>query len=65
MSSCNHRHKKRKDLSENRAELAVLRTHVEKYAIVEPILLYRVSKCKQTKEQDSEGCLWTHDFTFL
>ena len=47
---------------ETRAKLAVLRTYVENQAILEPILLYRASKCKQTKEQD---CLWTHIFTFL
>ena len=50
---------------ETRAEPAVLRTYVENQAILEPILLYRASKCKQTKEQDSEDCLWTHIFTFL
>ena len=27
------------------------------------ILLYRASKCKQNKEQDSEDCLYTHIFT--
>ena len=47
------------------AELTVLRTYVENQAILEPILLCRASKCKQTKEQDSEDCLWTHIFTFL
>ena len=36
---------------ETRAKLAVLRTYVENQAILEPILLYRASKCKQTKEQ--------------
>ena len=50
---------------ETRAELAVLRIYVENQAILEPILLYRASKCKQTKEQGSEKCLWTHIFTFL
>ena len=50
---------------QTRAELAVLRTYVENQAILEPILLYQASKCKQTKEQDSEDCLWTHIFTFL
>ena len=50
---------------ETRAEPAVLRTYVENQAILEPILLYRSSKCKQTKEQGSEDCLWTHIFTFL
>ena len=59
-----HSHKKRKDSLETRAELAVLRTYVENQAILEPILLYRASKCKQTKEQGSEDCLWTHIFTF-
>ena len=48
-----------------RAEPAALRTYVENQAILEPILLYRASKCKQTKEQGSEDCLWTHIFTFL
>ena len=43
------------------AKLAI----VENQAILEPILLYRTSKCKQTKEQGSEDCLWTHIFTFL
>ena len=47
-----------------RAELAFLRTYVENQAILEPILLYWASKCKQTKEQGSEDCLWTHIFTF-
>ena len=37
------------------AELAVLRTYVENQAILEPILLYRVSKCKQPKIRQ----LWT------
>ena len=50
---------------ETRAEPAVLRTYVENQAMLEPILLYRASKCKQTKEQRSEDCLWTHIFTFL
>ena len=50
---------------ETRAEPAVLRTYVENQAILEPILLYRASKCKQTKAQGSEDCLWTHIFTFL
>ena len=53
------------DSLETRAELAVLRIYVDNQAILEPILLYRASKCKQTKEQDSEDCLWTHIFTFL
>ena len=53
------------DSLETRAELAVLRIYVENQAIVEPILPYRASKCKQTKEQGSEDYLWTHIFTFL
>ena len=53
------------DSLETRTELAVLRTYVENQAIIEPILLYRASKCKQTKEQASEDCLWTHISTFL
>ena len=52
-------------LVEIRAELAVLRTYIENQAILEPILLYRASKCKQTKEQGSEDCLWIHIFTLL
>ena len=42
-------------VSGTRAELPVLHTYVEN----------QVSKCKQTKEQGSEDCLWTHIFTFL
>ena len=45
------------DSLETRAELAVLRTYVENQAILESILLYRASKCKQTKEQGAEDCL--------
>ena len=64
--SCfDHSHKKRKDSLETRAELAVLRSYVGNQAILEPILLYRVLKYKQTKEQGREDCLWTHIFTFL
>ena len=44
--------------------MAVLRTYAENQAILEPIVLYPASKCKQTKEQGSEDCLWTHIFTF-
>ena len=50
---------------ETRAEAAALRTYVVNQATLEPILLYRASKYKQTKEQGSEDCLWTHIFTFL
>ena len=61
----NRSHKKWKDSLETRAELAVLRIYVENRAILETILLYRSSKCKQIKEQGSEDCLWTHIFAFL
>ena len=44
-----HSHKKQKDSLETRAEWAVLRAYVENHAILEPILLYRASKYKQTK----------------
>ena len=53
------------DSLETRAELAVLRIYVENQAILEPILLYGESKYKQTKEESSEDCLWTHMFIFL
>ena len=53
------------DSLEMRAELVVLCIYVENQAILEPILLYRGSKCKQTKEQGSKDCLLTHIFTFL
>ena len=53
------------DSVETQAELVVLRTYVENQAIVQPILLYRASNCKQTKEQGSKDCTWTHIFTFL
>ena len=53
------------DSLETRVELAILRSYVENQAILEPILVYRASKCKQTKEQGSKDCLWTHIFTFL
>ena len=48
------------DLHRNRFKhsLAIL-------AILEPILLYRGSKCKQTKQKASEDSLRTHIFTFL
>ena len=47
------------------AERTVLRTYVENQVILEPIFLYRASKCKENKEQGSEDNLWTHIFTFL
>ena len=62
--TCFH-HSYKKQSLETRAELVVLRTYVENKAILEPILLYWASKCKQTKEQGSEDCLWTHIFTFF
>ena len=52
------------DSLKTRAELAVLHTYVENQTRLEPILLYRASKCKQTKEQGSEDCLWTHILPF-
>ena len=42
-------HKKRKNSLATRGERAVLRAYVENQAILEPILLYRASKYKQTK----------------
>ena len=60
-----HSHNKRKNSLETRVELAVLCTYAENQVMLEPVLLYRTSKCKQTKEQGSEDCLWTHIFTFL
>ena len=65
ISYFDHSHRKWKDSLETRAELAVLRNYVENLAMLEPILLYRASKCKQTKEQGSKEYLWTYVFTFL
>ena len=65
LTQIHHNHKKWKDSLETRAELAVLRSYVENQAILEPILLYRAPKCKQTKEQGSQDCLWTHIFIFF
>ena len=42
-----HNHKKRKGSLEARTELAVLGTYDENQANLAPILLYRISKCKQ------------------
>ena len=50
------------DSLETQAELAILRTYVDNQAILEPILLYRGSKCKQTKDQGREDWLWTNIF---
>ena len=58
-------HKKQKHSLEILAKLAVLRTYVENQAILELILLYRDSVCKQIKDQCSEECLWTHIFTLF
>ena len=44
-----HSHKKLKDSLEKRVERAVLHAYIENQAIIEPILLYRASKYKQTK----------------
>ena len=46
MAPSDHSHKKRKDSLETRARLAVLRTYVKNQAMLEPIFLYRASKCK-------------------
>ena len=54
-----------KDSLETWAEPAVLCIYIENQDILEPILLYHASKCKQTKEQGSKDCLWAHIFTFL
>ena len=64
-NSLKQSNRKRKDSLETRAELAVQRTYVENQAILEPILLYRASRCEQTKKQGSNDCLWTHIFNFL
>ena len=61
----NHSHKKWKDSLETQAEQVVLYVYVESQAILEAILLYRASKCKQNKEQGSEDSLWTRIFTFF
>ena len=61
----NNSHKERKDSLETQAKLAVLRTYIENKAMLEPILLYLASKCKETKGQGDKDCLWTHIFTFL
>ena len=50
---------------ETRAKLAVLPTYVKNQTILQPILFYRASKCKQTKELSNEGCLWTHSYLFI
>ena len=61
----NHSHKKCKDNWETRLELAVLHSYVENKAILESILLYHASKCKQTEVKGSKDCLWNHIFTFF
>ena len=60
-----HSQKKQKGSLKTRVELLVLRTDVEDQAILEHFVLYWGSKCKQTKEQGSKDCLWTHIFTFF
>ena len=52
---CNHNPKKRKDSLETRAEPAVLWAYVENQAILQPILLYRASKRKQTQKHGSKA----------
>ena len=47
----------KKEKLETRGELAVLHSYIKDQAILEPILLYRASKCKQTEKQGSEDCL--------
>ena len=61
----NHSHSKRKDSMETWDKLAILCIYVENQAILEPIPLNRVSKCKKTKEQDCEDFLWKYIFIFL
>ena len=56
---------KQKDSLETRADLVVLRTYVENQAILQPILLYRALKCKQTKEHGKVDCFLTPNFTFF
>ena len=51
-------------MMETRAEVAVLRTYLEKQAILEPIL-FIVHQNVNKPKRGSEGCLWTHIFTFL
>ena len=60
-----HSHKIWKGSLETRVELAILYICVGNPGIPEPIFLYHVSKCKQTKEQGSKDCLWTNIFIFL
>ena len=43
---------KRKDSLETRAEPAVLHAYIENQVMLEPILLYRASKYKQTKKRE-------------
>ena len=55
--SLHHSHKKQKDSLETWVELVVLHSYVEDQDILEPILLYRASKCIQTKEHGCDDCL--------
>ena len=41
------------DSLETRTQLAVLRTYIENQTILEPILLYRESKCKNANKTRS------------
>ena len=52
-----HSQKKRKDSLLAQVKLVALRTYVENQAILEAILLYCASKCKQIKKQDSKDRL--------
>ena len=52
-------------VTRNTGRTGRLRTTFENQAILEPILLYWASKCKQAKKQGSEDCLRTHVFTFF
>ena len=46
-------------------ELAVLRSYVENQAILELILLYRASKCKQTKQRARQRGLFMDSYFSL
>ena len=60
----NHDHKKRKDSLEARTKPIVLRAYIENQAILELILLYRASKCKQTQKKGSRTVYGPTIFTF-
>ena len=46
-----HSYKKRKDSLEIRVKPAALRVYAENQVLLEPILPYYASKCKQTQKQ--------------